>query len=335
MISWIVTGFGPFAGVPDNPTMTIVQSLIPYLAEEEQEQASSSSPTNHHSTTVPLSQRIRTLVVETSYRAVQEQMEEIYHHRQQQQQQACDTVILLHLGVKLSGKYYQLESCAYNEMQFRVPDQRGDQPMNCPIVVVLADDHSILPPMVPYPASISTNLYHLLEPMCQQLNDTHHRRSRCRSNHHPITSTIPLTLRGGGSSSGGSTLISTNHDRDDDDDDNDYDYGTTCVVSTDPGRFVCNYIYYYSLSLFRAATDDAPMPVRREPTAPPPNNGHDADPNRLVPCTPTTNNNHYQCLFVHVPPLTVASVAQQLRFVTDLMRQLERTLTSSSESTWR
>lgn len=333
MISWIVTGFGPFAGVPDNPTMTIVQSLIPYLAEEEQEQASSSPPTNHHSTTVPLSQRIRTLVVETSYRAVQEQMEEIYHHHQQHHHQAHDTVILLHLGVKLSGKYYQLESCAYNEMQFRVPDQRGDQPMNCPIVVVLAD-HSILLPMVPYPASISTNLYHLLEPMCQQLNDTHHHRSRSRSNHHPITSTIPLTLRGGGGSSSGSTLISTNHDRDDDDD-NDYDYGTTCVVSTDPGRFVCNYIYYYSLSLFRAATDDAPMPVRRETTAPPPNNGHDADPNRLVPCTPTTNNNHYQSLFVHVPPLTVASVAQQLRFVTDLMRQLERTLTSSSESTWR
>lgn len=236
-------------------------------------------------------------------------MEEIYHYHL-----VDDTVslfIILHLGVNHSGKHYQLESYAYNEMQFRVPDQRGDQPVNCP--VILADHHHHSMMMIPYQASVPTHLYHVLEPMCQQLNDTLHRR---RSNH-PITTTTPLALRG----SSGSTPISTNH--------HDDDYGTTCVISTDPGRFVCNYVYFYSLSVFRVATHDAPVAenVRRETTTTiePPNDSNDSDADSIRPYL--TN---VKCLFVHVPPLTVASVPQQLRFVTDLMRLLEQELMSSS-----
>ena len=35
MISFIVTGFGPFHGVPENPTMTLAQSLIGYIQRQE------------------------------------------------------------------------------------------------------------------------------------------------------------------------------------------------------------------------------------------------------------------------------------------------------------
>lgn len=58
------------------------------------------------------------------------------------------------------------------------------------------------------------------------------------------------------------------------------------TISTDPGRYLCNYVYFNSLNKLKF------------------------------------NNEHIDCLFVHFPPLAVKSEAQNMAFVRDLINNL-------------
>ncbi|KAL7532452.1 hypothetical protein ACHAXR_004637 [Thalassiosira sp. AJA248-18] len=143
---FIVTGFGPFGGVPDNPTSVLIRRL------QEDDSTSTRTSRNIH----------ETHILETSADFVREKIDHIYgqlksNERNRTKDGSCieneaklndgvdkhevdganvggsntnevKTVIVLHLGVNYRGRHFQLEQSAYNDATFRIPDERGYKP---------------------------------------------------------------------------------------------------------------------------------------------------------------------------------------------------------------
>jgi len=105
----IITGFGPFAGVQNNPT----QHLCEWLATEP----SVSSRCN-----------VEIIHAETLCVAAQDVDEWTQHQLcpllEKESGPGC-TILVLHLGVHGSATCINLERCAANMADFRSPDQRG------------------------------------------------------------------------------------------------------------------------------------------------------------------------------------------------------------------
>jgi pyroglutamyl-peptidase len=93
----ILTGFGSFSGVTNNPT----ERIIDELHNEEN-----------------IAHRYEILKV-----GVQD-VTELYKSLSQMQ----NDLLLIHLGVATSQDCIKIECCAYNNMTFRVPDENGYQP---------------------------------------------------------------------------------------------------------------------------------------------------------------------------------------------------------------
>ena len=96
----IITGFGKFADVLVNPTTQIVNSL----------EAENWQPEN-----VPVEFHI----VEVSTTATDQLLENIPDG---------DKILRIHLGVDQRATCFKLERTAYNNMNFRVPDENGFMP---------------------------------------------------------------------------------------------------------------------------------------------------------------------------------------------------------------
>jgi len=141
---FIVTGFGPFCGVPDNPTSVLIRRI--------REDDSILKSSNIH----------ETHILQTSAGFVREKIDDIYERLKTSQTNInkgdgaiateakvdgsvdasinneaivgdsianeAKKVIVLHLGVNYRGKHFQIEQCAFNDATFRVPDERGYQP---------------------------------------------------------------------------------------------------------------------------------------------------------------------------------------------------------------
>lgn len=146
----IVTGFGPFGSVTKNPTQALVERLS----------------LEYHS--------ILTSVIPVSAHDVEEWLSHTVPSS------SCDDTAFLHLGVCETSDCYKIESCAYNEATFRIPDARGCQPV-----------HERITNDAPLGACMQTTL--CVESLIERLQD------------------FPVQ------------------------------------PSTDPGRYVCNYLYYKSL----------------------------------------------------------------------------------------
>jgi pyroglutamyl-peptidase len=263
MISFIVTGFGPFRGVQENPTTILVQHLVPYLQSVHEPRTDQGNDGLRSEDEASLAQRTRTMIIETSSIAAKQQIDALYdelHREMEHRRRATDNeddwkddrTILLHLGVHSGSQQYRLESCAYNEASFSLPDEAGYQPWNLRIV---------------HNSTLGTPLPTLLDlpDIVHQLNNNH------RPEQQQLERQVPA------------------------------------IVSTDPGRFVCNYTYCYSLDKFQCSS------------------------NRSIGSVCDNNNDkgavvvpNVRCLFLHVPPFSVASEAEQLRFIVDLMKTLER-----------
>ena len=102
-VSFIVTGFGPFRGVKDNPTKTLVARIRQFVQERVHIES--------------------THVFVTAADAVKADLEGLFA--------CCDNRkfrVIIHLGVNYKGDRFQLESCAYNNASFRIPDEHGNQP---------------------------------------------------------------------------------------------------------------------------------------------------------------------------------------------------------------
>lgn len=76
--------------------------------------------------------------------------------------------------------------------------------------------------------------------------------------------------------------------------------GVECCESDDPGRFVCNYLFYTSLSMSSASTSQAVQPAAES-------------------CSAATG---WSSIFVHVPPLNKLPLDQQLTTIRELMLAL-------------
>lgn len=133
--SFVITGFGPFGGVKENPTTVIVRKLDAYLRKNDESRKAEGG-----STVADLVKEY--VILETSAQAVNETMARIQNEHSSGNSNTRETsttssnqhnIIFLHLGVGRSLGF-RLESCAYNEATFRIPDQKGYQPKEQAIV---------------------------------------------------------------------------------------------------------------------------------------------------------------------------------------------------------
>jgi pyroglutamyl-peptidase len=267
-VSFIVTGFGPFQDAKVNPTMILAHKLVEYLKAKEAEAEPSIGVGSHRA---PLSSMTQTLVIETSADAVQQEIDALSDQIISKQGETNKVVVLLHLGVNYRGTHFQVESCAHNEADFRIPDERGHQPRNKAIV----DGYPVgatLNTLLDVPALVTFLNATGNGSADEDKQEQKHKNLRSVANNNKTSSVLAKS-------------------------------------SIDPGRFVCNYVYCYSLVKFQCShlsvvaatsatdTDTAPVPA---PAA-------------------AKKESNVRCLFLHVPPFSVVSEEEQLRVVSNLM----------------
>ena len=107
MTKIVITGFGVFSGVKDNPSKRIVEEL-------QESQFSCENGTD-------IEFRILDVSVECCSQL----------HKQFTDPTSNSDVLFIHIGVDSKSTVIKLEQCAYNNMSFRVPDVCGYQPQEC------------------------------------------------------------------------------------------------------------------------------------------------------------------------------------------------------------
>ena len=111
---YILTGFGKFQGVDENPTMEIVKDL-------------------QNDTESFADLKLSYDIIDVSISGVASFHEKLLSH--------TDPKVLIHLGVNSSSSTFDLECYAYNNMTFRVPDEDGLTPnQQCIDESIIFDD---------------------------------------------------------------------------------------------------------------------------------------------------------------------------------------------------
>ena len=316
-VSFILTGFGPFGGVPDNPTSIIVNGMKEYLTC-----SSSSSKINRDDNDDNRSENWKKellphlqhcLVLETSAHAVKEAFHdndddndggrgEIANLVRENLTKTTTTTrtttskhstttpiitVLLHLGVNYQGTQIQLEECSYNDATFRIPDQRGYQPYKEPIIYGHfnkdKNNNSSMspPPLFGSCLKTSINVHQLCHDLNQCISNDSNNSSAVVA---ATTTTNAANLRGGGGAVTDATTSRTNLSSN----------NTIVTVSTDPGRFICNFLIYTSLSKYQHTTTSTST-----------SNNHEDDilSSSSTPSSkPVVPKRLVHSLFVHVPP---------------------------------
>lgn len=184
LIRYCITGFGEFAGVSCNPSEALVNEL---------------KNTSDSSYLID-----RCDILEVSTIESQSYVENVF--------QSCHAnSICVHIGVDYKGTEIKLETAAWNNMTFRVPDQKGFQPTNECIDCELSFDS-------------------------------------------PLQSSLPID-----------DIVATLKQE-----------GFQVTSSCDPGRFICNYIYYKSLNSW------------------------------------SSGNKPLNSIFIHIPPFSVLGMDEQM-----------------------
>ena len=191
----IITGFGPFGGAPDNPSSTLVNTIISNTTIEGY---MNEGPNNF--------QIVQHAILDTSVEGAKEL----------QKLQKLPASFHLHLGVHGGAKQIHVENQAFNNDDFRIPDNKGIQLNN-----------------------------HTIAPECPEIYQT----------------SIDVCK-----------LVES--------------LGEGYCVSNDPGRFLCNHVFFQSLRW----------------------------------CATCDGTKH--CLFVHVPPFSVVSFKDQYQLILTLLNTL-------------
>lgn len=246
---FVLTGFGPFNGVADNPTSILVRELPGFLSKRVN--------AGVVDTDVDLTSCMEALIIETSAEAVRREIGEL-----RKKLEPFQSAIVLHLGVNVDGKRFHLEQCAYNDADFRVPDEKGFQPSRAPILDTC-----------PWGSTITTSF--------------------------DVPELVDLLNKSFSSAAFEEVLPISN-------------------VSTDPGRFVCNYIYCTSMNTFDCAKTISTTPTTED---------ENTDVPAAVDAESSSNYEtklppRVQTLFLHVPPFELIPKEEQLDFVARLMGAL-------------
>jgi pyroglutamyl-peptidase len=134
---FIISGFGPFGSVKENPTTIIVTKLCSFLKEQRQKQKQQCSDEKDSSRNTSnkykwlLEMIDECVLLETSANNVNETLSKFYTKLVNTTTTTTTTktnIIFLHLGVDENSTTFKLEKCAYNEATFRIPDEKGYQP---------------------------------------------------------------------------------------------------------------------------------------------------------------------------------------------------------------
>ena len=192
----VITGFGVFAGVTKNPSEDIVDHLKAWHLED-----------------CDISTTVLVCSVENLNQFFRELDENLLSWS------PTENVLLIHLGVDSGASTIKLETTAYNNMSFRVPDQTGYKPDLLTIIPTVGFDS---------PLVSCLDISALCEEMVSE---------KC-----------------------------------------------CAIISTDPGRYLCNFIYYRSLCFCE-------------------NN------NKL------SSRRSCQSMFIHVPAIDVITLEDQVSFV--------------------
>jgi len=286
-IYFIVTGFGAFRGVPNNPTTVLTDKLIPYIIEStfydgDEAKLKEGRNTFRHLLSCILSCH----AIETSVEAVRSKLDTIHEDlmatdlKRNMGTSDGSTVIFIHLGVNDGGEKFHLEQFAYNDASFRCPDERGYQPNGTKIVPDL--------PMGD-PLETQMDVKNLLSTLCSSSDDGLEKTGKNGFSHH------------GGKEQEVLDLNSLGDDQE-------------VAISTDPGRFVCNYTYCYSMNKFSCHKRDE-------------NNNNNGS--SICPSESSNSRLTFKSLFVHVPPFHKIPEERQLYFVAKLMDVIYRQEISS------
>lgn len=116
MVKIILTAFGKFHGVENNPTKDILKHV--------------QSVKNFKDSVYK--NIVYTALVEVSVKGVHEHLQRIRNSIQNKY--PTEKIIFIHMGVNAGAKKIHLEQTGWNMMDFRVPDERNEQPRNTLIV---------------------------------------------------------------------------------------------------------------------------------------------------------------------------------------------------------
>lgn len=297
-VQFIITGFGPFQNVPNNPTMVLVNSIVDYINEQKEKGLSLVAGSDH----LDDIRIVHTAVVETSAEAARNEIDNISQQINNNDNNSTtnnanhNTVtVLLHLGVNYGGMQFELEQCAYNEATFRIPDERGYSPSKVGIVSCNNNTNKLLP--------IGQQLTTMLDipDLVQKVREVENTMGTT-NNDKPVKSNIAQVIGKDGSNY--SNKNNNNHD-----DPNNNNNKSLVSLSTDPGLFVCNYIYCYSLGKFQCYTNDTTTAVTT-----------------TYNCINNNNStkNNVRCLFLHVPPFTIIPKQQQLEMIVHVLIAIKK-----------
>ncbi|EFA84495.1 hypothetical protein PPL_02529 [Heterostelium album PN500] len=141
-VKFILTGFGKFNGVSDNPTTHLMKNITEYVNKERQQ-------VDRLIDFEILSNDIVEVSAVSSKRTV-DTIESLYSDHQH-------PIYIIHFGVNASAKCINLERCGWNDASFRVPDECGYCPNNEKIDL-------LNPECVNIPTSLPID--HLIEKLC-------------------------------------------------------------------------------------------------------------------------------------------------------------------------
>ena len=270
--TFIITGFGPFGTVEENPTTVIIRRLDTYLRSSVVDCGDEIANLVYEyiileTSAQDVSKTMNRLRDTTILKLKQKQDEEDDNKNNKRQRQR---IILLHLGVARTTSF-RLESCAYNEATFRIPDICGYQPKQ---ELIIRED--------------------VLE--------------KC------YKTTLDLT-----------SLCTKLTNR--------YGPKICTEISTNPGRYVCNYVYCTSLQialLSSSASSKSKSKSKSEIKSVDINNNSNKTMENHENNESTTNNttNHDDdddvicSLFLHVPSFSVVPEEEQLSYVAGLLQAL-------------
>jgi len=116
-VSFVLTGFGKFGNITENPTTTLIRRIVTLMNENDGDGGNNISMCK---------------IIKTAASNITNDLDDIIIHTINLEESiSCQRnkhIVFIHLGVDYKANTFKLETTAYNEASFRIPDEDGFQP---------------------------------------------------------------------------------------------------------------------------------------------------------------------------------------------------------------